>query len=182
MVIPCSAYACTNAIRYCANACIVAGSVFMVPPSKGVTMVARRERALLHPGRRRPRAGPQPDVGLHRLRRLDVRDELLHVAIDREAGQLVVGPAGDLVVGVAIHRVVAGPDGDPAEDEPRSVGAIEQIDRGSRSAWLSMDRSLQPISLKAPPNPSQVCAVDVSSTVTSALRRCVTSVSAVRLQ
>ena len=40
----------------------------------------------------------------------------------------VVGPAGDLVVGVAIHRVVAGPDRDPPEGEPRPVRAIEQID------------------------------------------------------
>ena len=47
----------------------------------------------------------------------------------------------------------------------------------SRSAWLSMERTFQPISLKAPPNPSQVCAVEASSTVTSALPL-VTAVSA----
>ena len=37
MAIPCCAYACTNVIRYCANAVIVASSLFIVPPSNGET-------------------------------------------------------------------------------------------------------------------------------------------------
>src|SRR5205814_5169981 len=75
------------------------------------------------------RAGPEPDIALHGLGRLDERNQLQRVALDRETGQLLVGPAGDLVVGVAIGRVVARPDRNPAEGEPRAVGAIEQIDR-----------------------------------------------------
>src|SRR5580704_6910947 len=37
-----------------------------------------------------------------------------------------------------------------------------------RSLWLSMERLFQPASLKAPPNPSQVWAVELSVTVTVA--------------
>jgi len=47
----------------------------------------------------------------------------------------------------------------------------------SRSAAVSVDRAAHPFSLNAPPNPSQICAAAVSSTVTSALPL-VTSVSA----
>ena len=47
----------------------------------------------------------------------------------------------------------------------------------SRSAALSSDRTDQPISLNEPPKPSQICAADMSSTVTSAFVP-VTSVSA----
>src|SRR5580692_965708 len=38
----------------------------------------------------------------------------------------------------------------------------------ARSLWLSIERLFQPASLKAPPNPSQVCAVELSVTVTVA--------------
>src|SRR5262249_54547197 len=37
MSIPCCAYACTNLIRYPANALSVASSLFIVPPSNGET-------------------------------------------------------------------------------------------------------------------------------------------------
>src|SRR5450759_4360245 len=95
----------------------VASSLFMTPPSKAELdlPVFGLKGGRLHPGWRRPRAGPESYVGLHRLCRLDVRDELLLVARDGEAGHR--GVVGRLVTGVATHGVVTGPhrDAPPCE-------------------------------------------------------------------
>ena len=113
-----------------------------------VEAVRRRTRcrmstaARLHPGRRRPRAGPEADVGLHRLRRLDVRDQLLMSRSIEKLASAV--SSGRLVERVAIHRVVAGADRDAAAGEARAVGAEQQLDRLVRSAWLASTGSSSP--------------------------------------
>src|SRR5450759_3450373 len=91
---------------------------------EGVDGIARTKVwGRFHPRWRRPRAGPEADVGLDCLRRLDVRDELLLVPSNREAGHRGVAAAGHLVVGVALHGVVAGTYRDAPPGEMAAIGA-----------------------------------------------------------
>jgi hypothetical protein len=96
--------------------------------------------ALVIESGRRPRDGPEAQVGVVAQRRLDTRDERLLVPGDRELGQRGVGlrAIGLALVRddigprvgerVALERIVACADRDPRDGEPRSVGAEEQFE------------------------------------------------------
>src|SRR5690606_4614852 len=92
-----------------------------------------------HPHRRRPRAGPELQVGLLRLRRQNVGDQQFLVAIEREVRELQirrrtvglavgygVAVAAGVAEGVAIHTVVARADWNAA---PSEVGALSRAEQ-----------------------------------------------------
>jgi hypothetical protein len=91
------------------DACVLVG----LDPQRQVQRVRVQQRGLiehrpsvvaivrLHPGGRGVGDAPELDVGVHRLGRLNERNEVLFVALDRKLHhvEVVIG----LVQGVAIH-------------------------------------------------------------------------------
>ena len=101
-------------------------SYVLVPCIAQVAPLTEPLNVFIH-GRGRPRARPEVDVAVHRLGSLDVRNQVHHVAADRERGQ--AGVVGGVVLGVPHDGVVAGADRDAAQVEARAVASIEEVDR-----------------------------------------------------
>ena len=98
----------------------------------------------LHPTRRSPRRGPQPQLGLISLRCVDEGDQRLPVVIDPEVLQIEI--AVGLVVAVGLGGEIVGADRHAAVVETRTGGGVEEFVQHALAVGIAKGAERRPAS------------------------------------